>query len=82
MKVKELFEVIDAKTFYPDITIIDYDLESVKTFKSISTFKYLQDGKTYIDKMLSQFGDRTIVPHGVVSGTDENEIDYIIIDVK
>ena len=77
MKVKELFEVIDTKFSYYDITIID-DADS----RSVKTFKYPQDGKTYVDEMLDQFGDRTIVPRGVDFGTDEYEIDYIIIEVR
>ena len=77
MKVKELFEVIDTNVSLPDITIID-DLDS----RSVKTFKYPQDGRTYIDGMLNQFGDRTIVPYGVVFGTDENGIDYIIVEVR
>ena len=44
MKVKELFEVIDTKISFPDITIVD-DANS----RSVKTFKYPQDGKTYVD---------------------------------
>ena len=77
MKVKELFEVIDTSVSYPDISIID-DTDS----RSVKTFKYPQDGRTYVDGMLNQFGDRVIVSHGVVFGTDENGIDYIIIEVE
>ena len=77
MKVKELFEVIDTKFSYYDITIID-EADS----RSIKTFKYPQDGETYVKEMLNQFGDRTIVPHGVDFGTDEYEIDYIIVEVE
>lgn len=77
MKVKELFEVINTKFSYYDITIID-EADS----RSVKTFKYPQDGKTYVDGMLNQFGDRTIVPHGVDFGTDEYEIDYLIVEVK
>ena len=77
MKVKDLFEVIDTKISFPDISIID-DMDS----RSVKTFKYPQDGKTYVDGMLNQFGDRTVIPQSVVLGTDENGIDYIIIEVK
>ena len=77
MKVKELFEVIDTKISFPDITIVDdTNLSSVKTFK------YPQDDRTYVDGMLNQFGDRIIIPDGVTFGTDENGIDYIIIEVE
>lgn len=76
MKIKELFEVIDTKFSYYDITIID-EADS----RSIKTFTYPQDGITYVDEMLNQFGDRTIVPGGVIFGTDEYEIDYIIVEV-
>lgn len=72
MKVKELFKVIDTKFFCPDITIID-DEDS----RGVKTFKYPQDGRTYVDGMLNQFGDRTIVPHGVVFDTD-----CIIVEVR
>lgn len=77
MKVEELFKVIDTKYFCPDITIVD-DTNS----RSIKTFKYPQDGRTYVDGMLNQFGDRIVIPQSVVLGTDENGIDYIIIEVK
>lgn len=77
MKVKELFEVIDANVSCPDISIID-DMDS----RSVKTFRYLQNSITYVDEMLSQFGDRIIMPGGVTFGTDEYEIDYIIIEVK
>ena len=77
MKVKDLFEVIDTKISFPDIAIID-DMDS----RSVKTFKYPQDGKTYVDGMLNQFGDRIIIPGGVTFGTDENGIDYIIIEVE
>lgn len=77
MKVRELFEVIDTNFSYPDITIID-DLDS----RSVKTFKYPQDGRTYVDGMLNQFGDRVIIPDGVTFGTDEYGIDYIIIEVE
>lgn len=77
MKVRELFEVIDTNFSYPDITIID-DLDS----RSVKTFKYPQDGRTYVDGMLNQFGDRIIIPDGVTFGTDEYGINYIIIEVE
>ena len=77
MKVKELFEVIDTRFFYPDIHIVD-DANS----RSVKAFKYMRDGGTYVKEMLDQFGDRTIVPHGVDFGTDENGIDYIIIEIE
>ena len=77
MKVKELFEVIDTKFSYYDITIID-DADS----RSVKTFKYPQDGRTYVDEMLNQFGDRIIISNGVTFGTDENGIDYIIVEVR
>lgn len=77
MKVEELFKVIDTKYFCPDITIVD-DTNS----RSIKTFKYPQDGRTYVDGMLNQFGDRIVIPHSVVFSTDENGIDYIIIEVE
>lgn len=77
MKVKELFEVIDTRFFYPDIHIVD-DANS----RSVKAFKYLQDGETYVKGMLNQFGDRVIMPGGVTFGTDEYEIDYIIIEVE
>ena len=77
MKVKELFEVIDTKISFPDITIIADSYS-----KALKPFKYPQDGRTYTDEMLTQFGDRTDIPHSVVFGTAENGIDYIIIEVK
>ena len=77
MKVKDLFEVIDTKISFPDITIVDD-----ANLRSVKTFKYPQDGRTYVDGMLNQFGDRTVIPQSVVFGTDENGIDYIIIEVK
>ena len=76
MKVKELFEIIDTKFSYYDITIIDE-----ANSRSIKTFTYPQDGITYVDEMLNQFGNRTIVPGGVTFGTDEYDIDYIIVGV-
>lgn len=77
MKVKDLFEVIDTKISCPDITII-----ADSCSKTLKTFKYSQDGRTYVDGMLNQFGDRTVIPQSVVFGTDENGIDYIIIEVE
>lgn len=77
MKVKDLFKVVDTRYFYPDITIVDD-----ANLRSVKTFKYPQDGKTYVDRMLNQFEDRTIVQYGVDFGTDENGIDYIIIEVE
>ena len=77
MKVKKLFEVIDTNVSLPDITIVD-DLDS----RSVKTFKYPQDGRTYVDGMLNQFGDRIIIPDGVTFGTDEYGINYIIIEVE
>lgn len=77
MKVEELFEVIDTRFFYPDIHIVD-DMDS----RGIKTFKYPQDGRTYVNGMLNQFGDRTVMPHGVTFGVDENGIDYIIVEVR
>ena len=77
MKVKDLFKVIDTNISCPDITIID-DLDS----RSVKTFKYPQDGRTYADGMLNQFGDRIIIPDGVTFGTDGNGIDYIIIEIE
>lgn len=76
MKVKELFEVIYTQFICPDITIVDGS-----DSRSVKSFKYPQDGRTYVESMLNQFGDRKIVSNGVVFGTDENEIDYIIIEV-
>ena len=77
MKVKELFEVIDTKISFPDITIVDD-----ANLRSVKTFNYPQDGRTYVDGMLNQFGDRIIIPDGVTFGTDEYQIDYIIIEVE
>lgn len=77
MKVKELFEVIDTKISFPDIIIVDD-----ANLRSVKTFKYPQDGRTYVDGMLNQFGDGIIIPDGVTFGTDENGIDYIIIEVE
>lgn len=77
MKVEELFKVIDTRFFYPDIHIVD-DANS----RSVKTFKYPQDGRTYVDGMLNQFGDRIVIPHGVTFGTDENGIDYIMVEVR
>ena len=77
MKVKELFEVIDTKFSYYDITIID-DADS----RGVKTFKYPQDGRTYVDEMLNQFGDRIIISNGVTFGIDDYGIDYIIVEVR
>ena len=77
MKVKELFEVIDTKISFPDITIVDD-----ANLRSVKAFKYPQDGRTYVDGMLNQFGDRIIVSDDVVFGTDENGIDYLMIEVE
>lgn len=77
MKVEELFNVVGTRYHCPDITIVD-DANS----RSVKTFKYPQDGRTYVDAMLNQFGDRVIVSHGVVFGTDEYDIDYIVIEVE
>lgn len=77
MKVKELFEVIDTGFSCPDISIID-DMDS----RSVKTFKYPQDGRTYVDEMLNQFGNRIIIPGGVTFGTDKYNIDYIMIEVE
>ena len=77
MKVEELFKVIDTRFSCPDITIID-EADS----RSIKTFKYPQDGRTYVDRMLNQFGDRTVIPNGVTFGTDEYGIDYLIVEVE
>ena len=77
MKVKELFEVIDTKISFPDITIVDD-----ANLRSVKTFNYPQDGRTYVDGMLNQFGDRIIIPDGITFGTDEYQIDYIIIEVE
>ena len=77
MKVKDLFKVIDTTISFLDITIVDD-----ANLRSVKTFKYPQDGRTYVDGMLNQFGDRVVIPHGVVFGTDENGIDYIIVEVR
>lgn len=77
MKVKELFEVIDVRFDYPDITIID-DLYS----DDVKTFKYSQDGRTYIDGMLNQFGDRIVRPKGITFGANEYGVGYIEVEVK
>ena len=77
MKVKELFEVVDTSVSYPSISIID-DMDS----RSIKTFNYPQDGINYVNEMLSQFGYRIIIPGGVTFGTDEYDIDYLMIEVK
>ena len=77
MKIKELFEVIDTSASFPDISIID-DTDS----RSVKTFKYPQDGINYVNEMLSQFGDRIIIPGGVTFGTDKYDIDYLMIEVE
>lgn len=77
MTVKELFEVTNTRFIYPDVTIID-DAEA----SSIETFKYPQYGINYIEKMLSQFGNRLIAPLGVTFGTDKFGINYIVVEVK
>lgn len=77
MKVKDLFKVVDTTICFPDITIVDD-----ANLRSVKTFKYPQDGRTYVDGMLNQFGDRTIVQYGVDFGTDENGIDYVIIEIE
>lgn len=76
MKVKDLFEVIDTKFSYYDISIID-EADS----RSIKTFTYPQDGRTYVDRMLNQFGDRTVISNGVTFGIDDYGIEYIIVEV-
>lgn len=78
MKVRELFEVLDVRFTCPDITIID---DSDSSLQSIKSFKYPKDGRTYVDSMINQFGDRKIITNGVTFGTDENGIDYIIVEV-
>lgn len=85
MKVKELFELIDTRFDYPDITIIDNpDIATIDKLDSynIKTFKYPQDGRTYIDEMLNQFGDRIVRPKGVTFGANEYGIGYIEVEVK
>ena len=77
MKVKELLKVADTRFSYSEVSIID-NMDS----RSVKTFKYPQDGRTYADGMLNQFGDRTIIPNGVTFGIDENGIGYIIVEVK
>ena len=76
MKVKELFEVIDTKFSYYDITIID-ETDS----RRVKTFTYPQDGRTYVDEMLNQFGDRIVIPNGVTFGIDDYGIEYILVEV-
>lgn len=78
MKVRELFEYIDTRFTCPDITVID---DAYSGSHSVKSFKYPIDGRTYIDSMISQFGDRKIISNGVTFGTDENGIDYIIVEV-
>lgn len=85
MKVKELFEVIDIRFDYPDITIIDNpDIATIDKLNSynIKTFKYSQDGRTYIDGMLNQFGDRIVRPKGITFGANEYGVSYIEVEVK
>lgn len=77
MTVKELFEVTNTRFIYPDVTIIDDAGAS-----NIETFKYPQYGINYIEKMLSQFGNRLVVPLGVTFGTDKFGINYIVVEVK
>lgn len=77
MKVKELFKVIDTRFDCPDIHIIN-DADS----RSVKSFKYSLDGRTYVDGMLNQFGDRKIITNGVTFGTDDYGINYIIVEVK
>lgn len=77
MKVKELFKVIDIRFDYPDITIIDDSYSD-----DVKTFKYSQDGKTYIDGMLNQFGDRIVRPKGITFGANEYGVSYIEVEVK
>ncbi len=77
MKVKELFEVIDTSLSYPDISIIDN-----ANSRNVKTFKYPDDGRIYVDRMLNQFGDRIITSGGVTFGVDTYDIDYIIIEVQ
>ena len=77
MTVKELFEVTNTRFIYPDVTIIDYAEKC-----NIETFKYPQYGINYIEKMLSQFGNRLITPLGVTFGTDEFGVNYIVVEVK
>lgn len=77
MTVKELFEVTNTRFIYPDVTIIDYTEKC-----NIETFKYPQYGINYIEKMLSQFGNRLIAPLGVTFGTDEFGVNYIVVEVK
>ena len=77
MTVKELFEVINTRFIYPDVTIIDETEEC-----NIETFKYPQYGINYIDKMLIQFGNRVIAQKGVTFGTDKFGVNYIVVEVK
>ena len=77
MKVKDLFKVVDTTICFPDITIVDD-----ANLRSVKISKYPQDGRTYVDVMLNQFGDRVVIPQSVVFGTDENGINYIIIEVE
>ena len=77
MKVKDLFKVVDTTICFPDITIVDD-----ANLRSVKTFKYPHDDRIYVDVMLNQFGDRIVIPQSVVFGTDENGINYIIIEVE
>ena len=79
MKVIELFKVIDTRFAYPDIYIVNAADSSRQSAKS---FKYPLDGRTYVDSMLNQFGDRKIITNGVTFGTDDYGIDYIIVEVE
>ena len=79
MTVKELFKVIDTRFACPDITIID---DSDSSRQSVKSFKYPLDGRTYVNCMLNQFGDREIITNGVTFGTDDYGINYIIVEVK
>lgn len=79
MTVKELFKVIDTRFACPDITIID---DSDSSRQSVKSFKYPLGGRTYVDGMLDQFGDRKIITNGVTFGTDNYGINYIIVEVK
>lgn len=77
MKIKELFEVIDYESTYPDVTIV----KNTNDLRSIKTFKYPYDSN-YVEEMLKEFGDEIIEPAGVTFGTNMYDIDYIIIQVK
>lgn len=79
MTVKELFKVIDTRFACPDIYIVN---AADSSRQSVKSFKYPLDGRTYVDGMLNQFGDRKIITNGVTFGTDDYGIDYIIVEVK